>query len=74
MRPSPSARVRRHVQHLRRQFAQDGNLPFRDVLSEDLVPRTMAAIGVAWIDRIYSPLVTLWVFLGQVLSACREAG
>ena len=27
-------------------------------------------------DRIYSPLVTLWVFLGQVLSAdhsCRAA-
>ena len=29
-----------------------------------------------WLDRIYSPLVTLWVFLGQVLSAdhsCRAA-
>ncbi len=29
-----------------------------------------------WVDRIYSPLVTLWVFLGQVLSAdhsCRAA-
>ena len=29
-----------------------------------------------WRDRIYSPLVTLWVFLGQVLSAdscCRAA-
>src|SRR5262245_41856316 len=76
MRPSPSGRVRRHVQHLRRQFAQDGDLPFRDVLSEDMVTRALAAVGVAWIDRIYSPLVTLWVFLGQVLSAdhsCRAA-
>ena len=29
-----------------------------------------------WMDRIYSPLVTLWGFLGQVLSAdhsCRAA-
>jgi pimeloyl-ACP methyl ester carboxylesterase len=29
-----------------------------------------------WLDRIFSPLVTLWVFLGQVLSAdhsCRAA-
>ena len=29
-----------------------------------------------WKDRIYTPLVTLWVFLGQVLSAdhsCRAA-
>lgn len=31
---------------------------------------------MCWLDRIYSPLVTLWVFLGQVLSAdhsCRAA-
>ena len=29
-----------------------------------------------WLDRVYTPLVTLWVFLGQVLSAdhsCRAA-
>src|SRR6185436_12016542 len=34
------------------------------------------AVHVCWVDRIYSPLVTLWVFLGQVLSAdpsCRAA-
>ena len=32
--------------------------------------------SVPWKDRIYTPLVTLWVFLGQVLSAdhsCRAA-
>jgi hypothetical protein len=31
---------------------------------------------VCWPDRIYSPLVTLWVFLGRILSAdhsCRGA-
>jgi Transposase DDE domain len=36
----------------------------------------LTAINVCWLDRIYSPLVTLWVFLGQVLSAdssCRAA-
>ena len=35
----------------------------------------MAAVG-HWLDRIFSPLVTLWVFLGQVLSpdhSCRAA-
>ena len=35
-----------------------------------------ATIKGFWKDRIYSPLVTLWVFLGQVLSAdhfCRAA-
>lgn len=68
--------LRQQVHFLRRQFAQDGSLPFSDVLSEDLVTETLAAVGVFWMDRIYSPLVTLWVFLSQVLSAdhsCRAA-
>ncbi len=28
----------------------------------------MKALNVVWLDRVYSPLVTLWMFLGQVLS------
>jgi hypothetical protein len=43
--------------------------PFRNVLSESMVTRTLATVGVLWIDRIYSPPVTLRVILGQVLSA-----
>jgi hypothetical protein len=76
MRRSNQGRFRQQVQFLRRQFAQDGDLPFSDVLSEDLVVRALTVIGTFWIDRIYSPLVTLWVFLSQVLSAdhsCRAA-
>jgi hypothetical protein len=56
-------RCRQQVQLLRRQFAQEADLPFSDVLSEDLIARALTAIGAFWIDRIYSPLVTLWVFL-----------
>jgi hypothetical protein len=55
---------------------EDGELPFANVLSEGIVAQPLAATGVVWLDRIYSPLVTLWVFLGQVLSAdhsCRAA-
>jgi hypothetical protein len=69
-------RFRHQVQFLRRQFLQDGDLPFTDVLSEDLIAQTLTAVGVFWNDRIYTPLVTLWVFLSQVLSAdhsCRAA-
>src|SRR5947209_10867368 len=76
MRRSHPARLRPQVQFLRRQFAQDGDLPFSDVLSEGLVAKALTAVGVSWVDRIFSPLVTLWVFLGQVLSAdhsCRAA-
>jgi len=60
---------------LRRQFLQDGGLPFTDVLTDDVLADALAAVG-GWLDRVFSPLVTLWVFLGQVLSpdhSCRAA-
>ena len=69
-------RFREQVRFLRRQFLQDGELPFHDVLSESAVAQALKALDVVWLDRIYSPLVTLWVFLGQVLSqdhSCRAA-
>jgi hypothetical protein len=75
--PNPcSGRLRRQVEFLRRQFLQAGGLPFADVLSADLVGRALAAIGTAWYDRVYAPLVTLWLFLGQALGpdpSCRAA-
>jgi hypothetical protein len=67
---------RRQFQFLKRQFLQDNELPFSDVLSEQAVARSLTDNAVDWMDRIYSPLVTLWVFLTQVLSAdhsCRAA-
>ncbi len=73
---STHCRFREQVRFLRRQFLQDGDLPFTDVLSESAVAQALKAFDVVWLDRIYSPLVTLWVFLGQVLSqdhSCRAA-
>ena len=73
---SNHGRFRQQVRFLRRQFLQDGELPFTDVLSERSVTQALKALNVVWLDRIYSPLVTLWVFLGQVLSqdhSCRAA-
>src|SRR5215208_4461249 len=67
--------VRDQLSLLRRQFLQGGDLPFTDVLTEGAVAQALSSI-TGWLDRIFSPLVTLWVFLGQVLSAdhsCRAA-
>ena len=67
---------RQQFRFLCRQFLQDGGLPFANVLSEASIRQALEANGVVWKDRIYTPLVTLWVFLGQVLSAdhsCRAA-
>src|SRR5579883_535856 len=60
---------------LRRQYLQDGGLPFTNVLTEELITQALTSL-TGWLDRVFSPLVTLWVFLGQVLSAdhsCRAA-
>lgn len=76
MRYFNHAPFRQQLKFLRRQFLQDGDLPFTDVLSDQNVSEALTAGGFCWIDRIFSPLVTLWVFLGQVLSAdpsCRAA-
>jgi Transposase DDE domain len=73
---SNQGRFRQQVRFLRRQFLQDGELPFTDVLSEGTITQALKAFDFVWLDRIYSPLVTLWVFLGQVLSqdhSCRAA-
>ena len=76
MRDCNHGRLRQQIRFLRRQFLQDGGLPFTDVLSDATVEQALTAAGVVWNDTIYTPLVTLWVFLSQVLSAdhaCRGA-
>ena len=64
---------RDQLNFLRRQFLQDGDLPFTNVLTEEVIAKALAAV-TGWLDRIFSPLVTLWVFLGQVLSVMGRAG
>ena len=76
MQPINQRKFRQRVTFLRRQFLQEGDLPFRNVLSEAIVLEALNAVRVVWNDAIYTPLVTLWVFLRQVLSAnqsCRAA-
>src|SRR6476646_2631036 len=75
IRHSHPGSFRQQARLLRRQFLQDGGLPFTDVLTDGLITEALSVVG-NWLDRIFTPLVTLWVFLGQVLSAdhsCRNA-
>ena len=76
MRHFNQGRDRHQVEFLRRQFLQQGDLPFTDILTEEVIDQAMVELSKNWLDRIFSPLVTLWVFLSQVLSAdhsCRAA-
>lgn len=59
---SNHGRFRQQVRFLQQQFLQDGELPFTNVLSEQTITQALKALHVVWLDRIYSPLLTLWVF------------
>src|SRR3954468_23874092 len=75
MRPTRLPSFRAQANLLRRQFLQDGGLPFTDVLTDEVIADALATVG-KWLDRIFSPLVTPWLFLGQALSpdhSCRNA-
>jgi hypothetical protein len=61
---------------LRRSWCESQGLPFTDILSADRLQRVLDEEGVHFRDGLFTPLVTLWAFLGQVFSpdhSCREA-
>ncbi|QDV37386.1 IS4 family transposase [Tautonia plasticadhaerens] len=69
-------RLRQQVDSLRQQFLQQDGLPFADVLSTAGLEGALREVPSRWKDRIFTPLVTLGVFLAQVLNAdrsCRAA-
>jgi hypothetical protein len=70
--PSPT----RQVARLSRQFTHDAALPFADILTDDQVQQAIQEQPVRFRDRLFSPAVTVWMFLSQVLDAnpcCRQA-
>jgi Transposase DDE domain len=73
-----STRGRRahQIETLRAQFAQADGLPFSDVLSGARIERVLDEEGANWREAVYTPLLTLWAFLAQVMSpdgSCRAA-
>src|SRR5262249_34849846 len=51
-------------------------LPFHDLLEPKTVTQVLTQNQVGFRERIFTPLVTLWTFLSQVLGldhSCREA-
>jgi hypothetical protein len=66
----------RQIEVLRAQFGQSDGLPFADVLSAERVERALGEEGANWREMTFTPLLTLWAFLSQVISAdgsCRAA-
>ena len=60
----------------RDRLAQQPGLPFLAILSRSVVAAACRAIGHQWRERVYTPWITLSLFLSQVLSedhSCDEA-
>ena len=53
MRHSHQRALRAQVNFLRRQFLQDGDLPFTDVLTQGVIERALATL-TGWLDRIFA--------------------
>jgi hypothetical protein len=73
-------RTREHLSHqiksAVKQMNQREGLPFRELIAPEQVEAALQTAGVMFRKRVFDPVVTLWAFLSQVLSAdhsCNEA-
>jgi Transposase DDE domain len=72
---TPTRRARQ-VRQLRQQFHRAPALPFAEVLPARQIRQALRDEAVTFRDRLFSPFVTIWVFLSQVLDpdhSCRAA-
>jgi len=71
-----SQATRRWISEKVNSLRESNVLPFHDILDADMVRSALAEEGVTFNQSIYTPLVTLGVFLSQVLDpdhSCRAA-
>jgi hypothetical protein len=64
------------LEAVRARFTSSQGLPFADVLTEASILEVLDEHGVAYRDRVFGPVTTIWGFLSQVLSddhSCRDA-
>ena len=67
---------RQQFDSLRTQLGDQQGLPFLTVLSRDQVEQACRLCNHPWRERIYTPWITLGIFLSQVLSddhSCDDA-
>jgi len=73
---STVTRRARQIETLRAQFGQADGLPFADVLTPDRLERALRLEKAQWRQSVYTPVLTLWAFLSQVINpdgSCRAA-
>ncbi len=56
------------VQILVQQFTSSFGLPFEKILPATIIEETLKEENLKYRQRLFSPIVTLWAFLSQVLD------
>jgi hypothetical protein len=68
--------LRHQFDSLRNQLGKQERLPFLKILSRALVEEACRHCNYPWRERIYTPWITLGIFLSQILSddhSCDDA-
>jgi Transposase DDE domain/Insertion element 4 transposase N-terminal len=77
MAHSTKGSVLSQVQIGRQELESSQGLPFRHLLNAEKIEAVLERAGVEFRERIFSPTVTLWAFLSQVVaskdSSCKDA-
>lgn len=61
---------------LANQFCKSDTLFFHSSLSKKVIYEACKSLGYRFRERVYTPAITIWMFVGQVLShdhSCRDA-
>lgn len=54
---------------LKQQFSQSLGLPWQEILPDSKLEALLAEEAISYRSRVYTPIVTLWAMIHQVLSA-----
>ncbi len=71
MKDNKVARIRQKIVMLKRQFLQEGTGAFDQALGDHEVAAVVSELVGPHRERVYPPLDTLRLFVGQVLSSDR---
>ena len=69
-------RLNKYVITLRNKFNDGIFFPFHEMLNETMVQQALQEEGITYRQRLYTPLITLWIWLCQVLDkdkSCKNA-
>lgn len=58
---------KQQINWFRKQFAQNGSLPFAEVLPARAVIDGLESLGLRYYQSVYNPVTVLWLFLSQVI-------